>query len=109
MSSTSLHGTATTESDGDLGDGPLVGDGEHPHFGDFVTPELDAHGVLGGRREDIEDAAAHREFAALADHVHAGVGQFDESENHVVELGLRADRQRHRLDGGDVGSHRLQQ
>ena len=64
--------------DVDLGDRPLVGDREHPHLGDLVAPELDAHRVFGGRREDVEDAAADRELAALADHVDAGVGQLDE-------------------------------
>ena len=95
--------------DVDLGDRPLVGDGEHPHLGDLVAPELDAHGVLGGGREDVEDAAAHRELAALADHVDAGVGQVDQPGDHVVEVGLGTDGQRHRLDVGEVGRHRLQQ
>ena len=78
--------------DRDLGYRPLVGDGEHPHLGDLVTPELDAHRVLGGRREDVQDAAAHRELAAAADHVDAGVGQLDEPGDDVVELGLGARR-----------------
>ena len=95
--------------DGDLGDRALVGDGEHPHLGDLVAPELDAHRVLGRRREDVEDAAAHRELAALADHVDAGVGQVDEPRDDGVEFGLRTDGQRHRLDIGHVGCHRLQQ
>ena len=64
--------------DVDVGDRALVGDREHPHLGDLVAPELDAHRVFGGRREDVEDAAAHRELAALADHVDAGVGQLDQ-------------------------------
>ena len=95
--------------DVDLRDGPLVGDGEHPHLRDLVAPELDAHRMLGGRREDVEDAAAHRELTALADHVDAGVGQVDEPGDDVVELGLGADGQRDRLDVGEVGRHRLQQ
>ena len=95
--------------DGDLRDGALVGDGEHPHLGDFVAPEFDAHRVLGRRREDVEDAAAHRELAALADHVDAGVGQVDEPRDDRVEFGLHTDGQRHRLDIGHVGCHRLQQ
>ena len=90
--------------DGDLGDRALVGDGEHAHLGDLVAPELDAHRVLGGRREDIENAAAHRELAALADHVDTGVGQFDEPRDDGFEFGLGTDGQRHRLDIGQVGS-----
>ncbi len=61
--------------DVDVGDRALVGDREHPHLGDLVAPELDAHRVFGGGREHVEDAAAHGELAALADHVDAGVGQ----------------------------------
>ena len=104
-----------------LRDGALVGDGEHPYLGDFVAPELDANGVLGRRREDVEDAAAHRELAALADHVDPVVGQLDETgddrSNRTVasnpggsgvEFGLRSDGERHRLDIGHVGCHRLQ-
>ena len=104
--------------DADLGDRTLIGDGEHAHLRDLVAPELDAHGVLGRRREDVEDAAAHRELATLSDHVHAGVGQLDQPGDHGVEcrrggsgcdLGLGADGQRHRLDVGHIGRHRLQQ
>ncbi len=79
VSSSSRQGTAITRLDVDLGNRALVGDREHPHLGDLVTPELDAHRVLGGRREDVEDAAAHRELAALADHVDARVGQLDQA------------------------------
>ena len=98
--------------DGDLGDGALVGDGEHPHLGHLVTPELDAHRVLGRRREDVEDAAAHRELAALADHVDAVVGEFHEALDDGVEFGLSTDCQRHRRRVFYVTRslrHRLQQ
>ena len=64
--------------DADLGNRPLVGDREHPHLGDLVTPELHPHRMLGGRGEDVEDAAADRELAAPTDHVDAGVGQLDQ-------------------------------
>ena len=77
--------------DVDVGDRPLIGDREHPHLGDLVAPELDAHRVFGGGREDVEDAAADRELAALADHVDAGVGQLDEPVDHA-----RRSRPRHR-------------
>ena len=64
--------------DVDLGNRALVGNREHPHLGDLVTPELDPDRMLGGRRENVEDAAAHGELAAPADHVDPGVGQLDE-------------------------------
>ena len=52
--------------------------------------------VLGGR-EDVQDAAAHGELAAAADHVHPGVGGFGQAADHIGEGHLVADRQRHRL------------
>ena len=60
----------------ELGQGALIGHREHPDFGDLIAPEFDANRMLGSRREDIEDAAAHRELAAFGDHIDAGVGQF---------------------------------
>ena len=63
---------------GDL-EGALVGDLEPAHLLDRVAPELDADRVLLGRREDVEDAAAHGELAAPLDEVGAGVGGRDEA------------------------------
>ena len=45
---------------------------------DLVAPELDPQRVLLGRREDVEDAAAHRELAAPLDQVDPGVAELDE-------------------------------
>ena len=87
----------------------VVGDREHPHLADLVAPELDAHGVFGRRREDVEDAASDCELSALADHVDAGVGQFDKSGDDVLEGDLGPDGQRDRLDADQVRRHRLQQ
>ena len=42
----------------------LVGDGEPADLLDVVAPELDPQRVVLGGREDVEDAAAHRELAA---------------------------------------------
>ena len=78
VSSSSRQATAITLSTLDFGDGALVGDREHPHLADLVTPELHPHRMLGGRGEDVENAAADGEFAAPADHVHPGVGQLDQ-------------------------------
>ena len=59
-----------------LGDlqGALVGDLEVADLLDVVAPELDPQRVLLGRREDVEDAAADGELAALLDQVDPGVG-----------------------------------
>ena len=109
VSNTSRHGTAIRVVELDLGDRPLVRDREHPQLGHLVAPELDAHRMFGGRREHVQDAAADRELAPLADHVDARVGQLDQAGDRRLEVGLRPDRQRHRFDVGEVGRHRLQQ
>ena len=53
---------------------------------DLVAPELDAHGVLGGGREDVDDAAADRELAARGDHLDPRVGQLDQALEQRVEV-----------------------
>ena len=49
----------------------LVGHREVADLLDRVAPQLDAHRVLGGRGEDVEDAAAHGELAPALDQVDA--------------------------------------
>ena len=65
--------------------------------------------MLGSGRENVENAAADRELAAFADHVHPGVGQLDEPHDEFVERDFGADIQRDRFDLRHVGGHRLQQ
>ena len=43
-------------------------------------------GCSVGRREDVEDAAAHRELAAPGDHVDPGVGEVDEPGGQLGEV-----------------------
>ena len=81
---------------GDL-EGALVGDLEPAHLLDGVAPELDPQRVLLGRREHVEDAAAHRELAAPLDQVDPGVGGRREPRDHLVEVDLVAGAQRDRL------------
>ena len=92
-----------------LGDGTLIGDREHPHLGDLVAPELNPDRMLGGRREKVEDAPAHRELTAPRDHVDPVVGEFDQPGRQAIEVELGADRQHDWLDIGQIGGHRLQQ
>ena len=57
--------------------------------------------MLGDRREDIEDAAAHRELAAPGHHVDARVGEVDElarDRGEVVSAAAGGER-----DGFEVG------
>ena len=63
VSSSSRHGGAHRPCRRDL-EAPLVGDLEPADLLDGVAPELDPQRVLLGRREDVEDAAAHGELAA---------------------------------------------
>ena len=84
--------------------GALVGDGERAQLADLVAPELDADGVLGGRREHVDDAAAHRELAARGDHLDAGVGQLDEAHEQGVEVVGVADVQVHRIERARPGA-----
>ena len=42
---------------------------------DLVAEELDAHGLCAGRREDVEDVAAHGQLAAVADALDALVAR----------------------------------
>ncbi len=58
---------------GDL-EAALVGYLEPADLLDGVAPELDSHGVLLGRWEDVEDTAADSELTATLDQVGAGVG-----------------------------------
>ena len=60
---------------GDLLERALVGDREPADLVDLVAPELDAERVLLGRREHVDDAAAHRELTAALDQVDARVGR----------------------------------
>ena len=87
--------------------GALVGDGERAQLADLVAPELDAHGVLGGRREHVDDPAAHRELAARGDHLHAGVGQLDEAHEQGVEIVGVADAQGDGVERAKAGGDGL--
>ena len=91
----------------DGGDRALVGDGEAAQLADLVAPELDAHRVLGRRREDVDDPAADGELAARGDHLDPRVGQLDEPDQQVVEVVRVADPQRHRVQPAQAGRDRL--
>jgi hypothetical protein len=59
-------------------------------------------------REDIEDAAAHRELAAARDHVDPVVGQLDEAERDGAQIvPASADDQVDRRHVGETGRQRL--
>ena len=57
---------------------PLVADRELAETIDLVAPEVDAHGRVRGRREDVDDRAAHRDLAAMLDLILAAVARLHE-------------------------------
>ena len=68
-----------------------LGEGREPaHRLDLVAEQLEPHGALLGRREDVEDAAADRELAALLDLVDALVAGLDQQLGDVAEVDLLA-------------------
>ena len=60
--------------------------------------------MLVGRREDVEDAAAHGDLPTSLDQVVALIAQADEFIDELVEHHLIANHQAHRCDIGD-GRH----
>ena len=86
----------------------LVGHREGPDLLDLVAPELHPQRVLLGRREDVDDAAADRELAALLHQVDPGVRRGGEPAHHVVELDLVADGELDRLEVGEAAHLRLE-
>lgn len=93
-----------------LGDfeGPLVGDLEVADLLDVVAPELHPQRVLLGGREDVEDAAAYGELAALLDQFDAGVRGGCQRLRHLVEIGGAAAAQRHGLQVAQALDLRLE-
>ena len=80
-------------------DRPLVGHREFADLIDLVAEELDAQGMVGRGREDVDDAAAHGELAAAGDHVDPSVGELGETGGGRFDLDLVADGH---LDRGDL-------
>ena len=87
----------------------LVGHREGADLLHVVAPELDAQRVLLGGREDVDDAAAHRELPAPLDHVDAGVRRLGEATDDVLQRAGVAGRQLDRLDVGQARDLRLEE
>ncbi len=80
-----------------------LGEGREPaHRLDLVAEQLDPHGPFLGRREDVEDAAADGELAALLDLLDAFVAGPDQVLGDGPELDLLAvgDREAGRAQRG---------
>ena len=86
----------------------LVRDREGADLVDLVAEELHPQRVLLGRREDVDDAAADGELAALLDEVDAGVRRTREPADDILELDLLTAGQLDRLEVGQALDLRLQ-
>ena len=89
------------------GDGPLVADAKGAHLRDLVAPEVHADGHFLGRGEDVHDAAADGEVAALTHHVHVRVPELLQTVGQRVEVDLLPHLQSHRRDLAQIGLHGL--
>ncbi len=86
----------------------LVGHLEEADLLDLVAPELHPQRVLLGRREDVQDAAAHRELAALLDEFDPGVGGCGKLPGDLLQIVRLAPQDGHRLQFGQPLDLRLQ-
>ena len=59
---------------------------------DLVAEQLDAHGLGAGRREHVDDVAAHRHLAAIADPLDARVAGRHERGDGSSRIELVAPR-----------------
>ncbi len=87
----------------------LVGHPEVAGLLDGVAEQLHPDRMLFGRREHVENAAAHRHLAAPLHQVGARVTDFDEPGQHLFEVGGVARLERYRLDLSQAAHHGLQQ
>ena len=85
----------------------LARHGEGPQRIDLVPEQLDAHGVVVGRREHIEEEAAHGELSARGDHVGPSVAGDREPVGELVQRNLVAPARDDRVEPVRAGDHVL--
>ena len=76
---------------------------------DLVSEELDAQRLAAGRREDVDEPAAHGELATLVDPVDPLVAGEREMLGEPVDARLVADADRQRLRPGRTGRQPLRE
>ena len=76
---------------------------------DLVAPELDAQRLASGRREDVDEPAAHGELPALVGPLDALVARERERLGQLLETQLLARRDPDRLRARARGRHRLRE
>ena len=84
---------------GALGGGALVGHRELGQAVDLVAPQVDAHRLVGGGGEHVDDRAPHGDLAPVLDLVLPAVAEVDQLADQVLLVDLRAGADDH---GGDV-------
>ena len=82
---------------------------EGPQRLDLDVEQLDAHGALGGRGEEVEQPAADRELAAVLDLRDPLVAHLDERLRALVEIEQLADGERERVRAQRRVGHLLRQ
>ena len=87
----------------------LVGDLEVADLLDRVAEELDPERMFLDGREDIKNAAANSDVAAILHQVGTRVTSFHEPGEHVVEVGFLTGPQSDRLDVAEASHDGLQQ
>jgi hypothetical protein len=88
--------------------GALVRDRERADLLDLVIEELQAQCRVRRGREDVDDAAAHRELAAARDHVDARVGEPGQRLRQVRQVHAVTRAQHDRLEVAQALDERLQ-
>ena len=87
-----------------------LGEGREPAQRlDLVAEQVDPHGPVLGRREQVEQAAADRELAAILDLVDALVAGRDEVQRGLVEVDQLADAQHEAVRAQRRVGHLLRQ
>ena len=86
---------------------PLGEGRERSHLLDLVAVELDPERLAAGGREDVDEAAADGELAALLGALDPLVAGERQLLREAVETGLAADREPHRLGALRGGRHPL--
>ena len=84
---------------GSLGGRALIGHRELAQAVDLVAPQVDAHRLVGGGREHVDDGAPHGDLAPVLDLVLPAVTEVDQLADQTLLVDLRAGADDH---GGDV-------
>ena len=94
---------------GEVVDRALVVDAEVGQPVDLVAPQVDAHRVVAGRREDVDDRPAPGELAAVLDELLAAVAELGQAVHELVGVDDVGVADGDRLGRRRAGTEPLQQ